>query len=172
MLLAVAAGALLWVVTARAGPEISVYPDGRVLAASPRTSVIVRGAPADELGDVSVTGSESGEHAGRWAPDPDGDGAAFVPEQPFAAGEKVTVDAGRGIAGADSDRTSFVIARAADAPPPAFDDAPTPGREGVHRFRSAPRLQPPAVQVETATPAAGTGWSSSRPSAGPAVRAR
>ena len=157
VLLVVAAAALVWVVAARAAPEISVYPDARVLAAAPETTVIVRGAPVDELDDVTVTGSESGTHGGRWVAHPDGDGAAFEPGEPFAAGERVTVDAGRGIAGADSDRTAFTIARAADAPPPPYDDAPTPGKAGIHRFRSAPGLQPPAVEVETATPEAGDG---------------
>ncbi len=157
VLLVVAAAALVWVVAARAAPEISVYPDARVLAAAPETTVIVRGAPVDELDDVTVTGSESGAHGGRWVAHPDGDGAAFEPDEPFAAGERVTVDAGRGIAGADSDRTAFTIARAADAPPPPYDDAPTPGKAGIHRFRSAPGLQPPAVEVETATPEAGDG---------------
>ena len=157
VLLVVAAAALIWVVTARAGPAISVYPDARVLAASPQTTVIVRGAPADELGDVTVTGSESGEHAGEWKPHPDGDGAAFVPAEPFAAGETVTVDAGRTIAGLDAERTAFVIARAAPSASPPFDPAPAPGEAGVHHFRSAPALQPPEVRVKTATPDAGDG---------------
>ncbi len=157
MLILTVGGTLIWGVTAQAVPEISVFPDSRVLAAAPETTVIVRGAPADELGDVTVTGSQTGEHSGTWEPHPDGDGAAFVPEQPFARGEEVTVDAGRGIAGIDSDETSFRIAGELDAPPPPFDDAPTPGDKGVHTFRSRPDLRPPAVRVETATPEAGDG---------------
>jgi len=157
VLLVVAAAALIWVVAARAGPAISVYPDARVQAASPETTVIVRGAPADELGDATVTGSESGAHAGEWKPHPDGDGAAFVPAEPFVAGEEVTVDVGRTIAGIDADRTSFVIARAAPSAPPPYDDAPTPGKEGIRHFRSAPALQLPAVRVTTATADAGDG---------------
>ena len=65
----------------------------------PGTTIVVRGAAADDLGDLTVTGSVSGPHSGRWRAHPDGDGAAFVPDEPFAPEERVSVDAGRPIDG-------------------------------------------------------------------------
>jgi outer membrane protein assembly factor BamB len=143
---------LVWSMSARARPEISVYPGAATLAASPETTITFRGSDPDGLGDVTVTGSRSGRHPGRLVPHRDGDGVTFTPDRPFAAGERVTVDTGRRIAGAEDDRTSFVIANPSTLPPPPFDDAERPAARGVRRFRSRPDLRPPAVAVETDSP--------------------
>ena len=151
-----AVAVVVWLVAFHEPSAVSVYPGNRVVAALPGTTIVVRGAAADDLGDLTVTGSVSGPHSGRWRPHPDGDGAAFVPDEPFAPEERVSVDAGRPITGADGNSTSFVIAPASDAPPPPFDDAPVPGDKGIHSFASRPDLRPPAVEVVTATPDAAT----------------
>ncbi|HTE62415.1 MAG TPA: arylsulfotransferase family protein [Solirubrobacteraceae bacterium] len=136
---------------APARPEISVYPGAETLAASPQTTVTFRGVDVEGLGEVVVSGSRSGRHAGRLESQRDGDGVTFVPDRPFVAGERVTVNTGRRIAGADSDRTSFVIANASPLPPAPFDEAKPAADDGVRAFRSRPDLRPPAVSVETAS---------------------
>ena len=136
---------------------ISVYPNGDTVAASAETGIVVRGAGPDDLGDVTVTGSESGEHAGRWTAHPDGDGAVFAPDDPFDPGEEVTVDADHPVAGADGDKTSFTIARTLDTPPPPFDKANPATDEHVQEFRSRPDLRPPQVEVRIRSAAATEG---------------
>jgi hypothetical protein len=140
---------LAWTMAARARPGISVYPSGKTLAASPRTTITFRDVDPESLGDVAVSGSRSGRHAGRLQPHGDGGGVTFVPDRPFAAGERVTVHTGRRIAGADGDRTSFVVANSSGVPAPPFDEAKPPADRGVRVFRSRPGLRPPAVSVET-----------------------
>jgi Arylsulfotransferase (ASST) len=148
---------LVWSMAAPARPEISAYPGAGTIAASPQTTITFRGTDPDGLGDVAVSGSSSGRHTGRLASHGDGDGVTFVPDRPFAAGEEVTVDTGRRIAGAGGDRTSFTIANPSTLPPAPFDDAPKPAERGVRAFRTRPDLRPPSVSVETATPEAQPG---------------
>jgi hypothetical protein len=151
------AAAAIWLVGGGTPAPVSVYPAARTVAASPETSITVRGATADDLGDVVVTGSESGRHAGRWSDHPDGNGAAFAPDAPFAPGERVTVDAGRPIAGAAGEATSFAIGRAPDGPAPPFDEAKPPTDRAVQRFRSRPELRPPAVAARVVSASASSG---------------
>ena len=132
-------------------PEVSVYPNHRTLAASPGTAITFRGAAADELDDVEVTGSRSGRHTGRWEFHPDGEGAVFVPDDGFAAGERVTIDAGMRVAGAGGDRSAFVVARHLTARPVRYDQAKPPQDRGVQIFASRPDLRPPAIGVEEAS---------------------
>jgi Arylsulfotransferase (ASST) len=151
------AAVLAWTIAARARPEISVFPGAATVAASPETTITFRGSDAEGLGDVTVTGSRSGRHVGRLAQHGDGDGVTFVPDRPFAAGERVTVDTERVIAGVGDDRSAFVIANPSPLPAPPFDDAEQPAERGVRSFRSRPDLRPPAVAVKTAAAAAKRG---------------
>jgi hypothetical protein len=149
-LVVVAVALVLW----RAGGDeqtVSVYPGQRTVAASATTSIGFRGVEPGALGDVTVTGSRSGRHSGRLRPHPDGRGAAFVPDRPFAAGERVTVDAGMPVAGAGGERSSFVVARTLAGPAPPFNKGKEPGDRDVQAFASRPDLQPPAVAVRTAS---------------------
>ena len=131
--------------------EVSVYPNHRTLAASPDTAITFRGAAAGELGVVEVSGSRSGRHTGRWESHPDGDGAVFVPEEAFAPGERVTIDAGVRVAGTRGDRSAFVVARRSPAGPVRYDQAKPPRERGVQIFSSRPDLRPPAIGVEKAS---------------------
>ena len=142
---------LAWSMAARARPEISVYPGARTLAASPRTTITFRGVDPDGLGGVTVSGSRSGRHTVRLESHRDGDGVTVVSDRPFATGERVTVETGRRIAGANGGRTSFVIANPSAQPAAPFDEAKPPAGRGVRVFRSRPDLRPPAVSVETAS---------------------
>jgi hypothetical protein len=157
VLLAVAA-VLAWLTAGAARPTVSVYPGGATVAASPTTGITFRGATARDLaGDVIVTGSRSGRHDGRWEPHPDGDGAAFVPAEPFAPGERVTVAAGRDVAGADGDEISFTVARELTGPAPPFDKAKPATDTHVQRFASRPDLRPPGVEARVVSAAASPG---------------
>jgi hypothetical protein len=135
---------------------VSVYPGATTVAASPHTGITIRGAAADDLDGLKVTGSRSGEHEGELTDHPDGKGAAWKPEKPFTPGEKVTVDTGQKVAGAESGTTSFQIAPRARLPKPPFDEAKAPDDPHVQSFRSAPRLHPPQVDVRVGTEAQGS----------------
>jgi Arylsulfotransferase (ASST) len=150
----VAAVAALVILALRGGgdeTEVSVYPGPTTLAASTGTGIVVRGAGSGDLDGIEVTGSRSGGHAGAWREHPDGNGATFVPDEPFAHGERVTVDAGMPIAGLDGKSSSFVVTRRNTAPSPPDDQAKEPAAQGVQTFASQPGLHPPGVRVDTAS---------------------
>jgi Arylsulfotransferase (ASST) len=150
-LVAIGALALLVALLGADEPEVSVYPTGSTLAAASETAITFRGVDPDELDDVEVTGARSGRHSGRLRPLPGGDGAAFVPDRPFAPGERVTIDAGMRIAGTRGERSSFVVARRSSAKPAPYDQAKPPDDRGVQVFASRPDLRPPAVTVAQAS---------------------
>ncbi len=137
---------------------VSPLPGSR--DATPQTQISFLGVPAGKLSAVSVSGSRTGPHAGRLDPYSQGDGASFVPAQPFAAGETVTVRA---------------LLRSGRSTRPLFDqfgiayedqlsstpEALHPGSPGeIQSFRSRPELHPPLLTVTTGPPPAG-------PAAGP-----
>ena len=70
---------------------VSPLPGSR--DASPQTQISFLGAPKGDLSRISVVGSRTGAHAGRFEGYSEGDGASFVPSKPFAEGETVTVSA-------------------------------------------------------------------------------
>lgn len=80
-----------------------VYPRAGAGHVHPDTTVSFRGATPAGLGDVTVTGSASGDHPGTLRAHPDGDGVTFVPDEPFDAGETVTVRTDADVVGADDD---------------------------------------------------------------------
>jgi Arylsulfotransferase (ASST) len=138
-------------------PTISVYPDHRVVAASPTTTILFRGAAPGELGDVTVTGSDSGPHQGGLTPSPDGKGALWKADKPFTAGEKVSVDTGRPVAGVDGDTTTFEIADENEPPPLPYDKPPQLSDKGVDHFASRPDLKPPGVAIDISKEGASEG---------------
>jgi len=72
---------------------VTVSPVSGARDASPRTQISFLGAPASELSVLSVRGSRTGAHSGRLLAYSQRDGASFVPDRPFAEGERVTVRA-------------------------------------------------------------------------------
>jgi len=107
-----------------------------------------------ELGDVEVEGSRTGRHGGALRAHSDGRGASFLPEEPFAPGERVTVRTEREVRGGRDGEFAFTVARRAVRS--GFGTAPearlTRGRGLVQRFRSRPDLTPPSVAVTTRAP--------------------
>jgi hypothetical protein len=78
---------------ALAGTDVDVSPEPGTDTANPRTQISFLGAPASAIRDVSVIGARSGAHAGHLAAYSQGDGASFVSDSPFDAGERVSVSA-------------------------------------------------------------------------------
>jgi hypothetical protein len=75
------------------GTDVDVSPAPETGTANPHTQVSFLGANVANLRHVSVRGSVSGEHAGSLRGYHQGDGASFLPDTPFIAGERVTVSA-------------------------------------------------------------------------------
>ncbi|WP_336922724.1 arylsulfotransferase family protein [Aquipuribacter sp. SD81] len=82
-----------------------VYPRAGAGHVHPETTISFRGATVQSLGEVSVTGSDSGAHPGSLRAHPDGGGATFVPDEEFEAGETVTVRTDATVVGASDDGT-------------------------------------------------------------------
>jgi Arylsulfotransferase (ASST) len=131
---------------------ISAYPSPGTISASPRTQISLRGAPADRLGRIQVTGSRSGRHTGRLRSHSDRQGASFVLSQPLRGGERVTVRTGLPVRGATNGDFAFRTAR-------------IPGRVTIQNrilenidakrtrsFRSRRDLAPPFLTVNTSRP--------------------
>jgi hypothetical protein len=138
--------------------EVAVYPIAGSRLATPETQIAFRGVPADELGQITVTGSRSGAHAGRIEADSDGQGGSFLPTQSFLPSEVVTVETNLNIVGGQGGTYHFTIQNPAGNIPPPGRRAPAPRRRGdVLHFRSAPGLQPAAVRITKSSPAAAGG---------------
>jgi hypothetical protein len=75
------------------GTGVDVSPAPGSAMANPHTQISFLGVPAAEIRAVSVTGARSGAHAGSLHAYSQGDGASFVPDTPFDAGERVAVHA-------------------------------------------------------------------------------
>ena len=132
---------------------VSPVPDGRW--ASPATEISLRGLPSDRLGAIEVSGSESGRHTGRLEPHFDGEGASFVPAEPFEPGEQVKIATDLTVPGADAGDYRFWVARPAPPPPPQA--AERPGGP-VQRFRSRPDLTVPQIRVLEHEPQSSPGY--------------
>ena len=126
---------------------VTAFPGPDARAASAATQISLRGLPARRLGEIEVSGAETGDHPGRLEPHSDGFGASFLPDQPFEPGEEVTVESELSIRGARDGDFSFTVARpAAGAPKPVVEPARGKGR--VQRLRSRPDLEVPAVTID------------------------
>jgi Arylsulfotransferase (ASST) len=76
-----------------AGLSVDVSPAPETDSANPHTQISFLGVPAAEIHEVSVAGQRSGSHAGHLEGYSQGDGASFVPDEPFDPGERVVVKA-------------------------------------------------------------------------------
>jgi hypothetical protein len=75
------------------GTDVDVSPEPESATANPDTQISFLGTEAANVRQVSVVGSQSGQHTGSLHGYSQGDGASFVPSQPFQAGERVSVKA-------------------------------------------------------------------------------
>jgi hypothetical protein len=163
--------AKLNVSAALADGAVTVSPAPDTLDASYLTQISFLGSPAGDIVDLRVVGSRSGSHLGRLLSYSQGDGAGFLPSQPFTQGELVTVHAALRHDGATTPFAwRFTVAdvdtvsRSLETPPPP----PPPPKAGeLQHFVSRPDLQPPAVTVTTNTEAQAPGDIFLAPYAGP-----
>jgi len=128
---------------------VSAFPAPGASAAGPGTQISLRGAVS--VGDVRVRGSESGAHEGELREHGDGRGVSFVPDEPFAPGERVTVRvASADVRGGRAGSFSFTVAGrpARTGFTTAPEDEFTQGSGKVQRFRSRPDLRVPGVSVQ------------------------
>lgn len=133
---------------ALAGRRVTVSPAPGSGTASPRTQVSFLGAPVAAIANVAVTGSRSGRHRGRLLGYSQRDGASFLPDEPFRAGERVVVHASLG-QGRATRAVSFAFKIATPFPTegiPEFPNPPAPP-SAFQSLESAPGLHPPLLQV-------------------------
>lgn len=122
-------------------------PQAGSAVASSKTQLSFRGASTDQVRSIVVEGSESGRHRGRVQAHSDGQGASFLPDEPFTAGEQVTVEAGFAVVGAKDERYTLGIADFASLPKPGNTRR---GKDPeLWTFRSRPDLQVPALIADT-----------------------
>jgi hypothetical protein len=137
---------------------VDVSPAPGTDTANPNTQVSFLGVPAAEIREVSVVGRRSGAHAGRLRGYSQGDGASFVPDTPFDAGERVEVRAVLG-AGSSARRTAYDFR--VDTPYPTAHTAEFPNPAAApadyQSFYTLPGVQAPilTVTVPDRDPAAG-----------------
>ena len=130
------------------GTSLAVSPQPDSYDASPETQISLLGVPPQALAKVTVTGSQTGAHAGSLRAYSQGDGASFVPAKPFAPEEVVTVR-GELKSGSRAQPFAFHFAVARKDTLPPFTPAPHPDKDPdeVQHFYSRPELQPPSIDV-------------------------
>jgi hypothetical protein len=143
----------------------SVYPAPGTLKVGVRSTISFRGGDAASIGTVTVKGSKSGEHPGRLKPHSDGQGASFVPDKPFAAGEKVTVSTDREVVGVANGDFSFTVGTSTGRRN-RMPEAPDVGRGSVQSYQTRKDIEPPAVTVSTRKPGIAPGLVFLAPKAG------
>jgi hypothetical protein len=147
VLLAIAgavAAVALGAAPAPAAAGVSVFPSPGTKYNLPGTQITFRGISPGNIGHIQVVGSKTGTHSGHIADDSDGNGGSFLPDEPFAAGETVTVNTNLSVVGASQGDFQFRIATPAGPirnRPVAHVSGPT------QHFHSRPDLRPSTVQV-------------------------
>jgi Arylsulfotransferase (ASST) len=151
-----------------AGTEVAVSPMPGSFDAGPETQVSFLGVPIGKLSAITVTGSRSGAHAGQLEAYSQGDGASFVPEEPFVSGETVTVS-GQVATSAGEKPFSYHFAIAYPDPIPVSPPTPreTAPEGSVQHFHSAPELEPPSIDVSVDDAGVGPGDIFAAPYKGP-----
>jgi hypothetical protein len=150
------------------GTSVSVSPLPGSYDASARAQISMVGMPAQALGPLHVSGSESGAHSGRLHAYSQGDGASFVPSKPFSQGETVTVR-GSVKAGARTQRFGYQFVVATQDVLPYSKPSPPSGKDYNEKqhFHSAPTLEAPAVEVTARSPQSAPGDIFTAPYSGP-----
>jgi hypothetical protein len=137
---------------------LTISPLNGTPDASPQTQISFLGASAGQISSVSVVGSRSGGHSGKLRSYVSATGASFVPARGFTEGERVTATAVVSTHGSRARvGTTFYIARLVAYPLPA-GRTPAPATPSANQsFVTQPKLEPPAVHVNVASPAAAPG---------------
>jgi hypothetical protein len=152
-----------------AGLPVYVSPAPETGMANPHTQISFLGVPAADIHEVTVAGERSGRHTGRLEGYSQSDGASFVPDAPFDAGERVTVHATIGRS-ASAKPVAFgfrVDTPYSTASVPPFPNPQAPPAD-YQSFATLPGVQAPilSVTVGDRDPAAGDILTTNGPSAG------
>ena len=132
---------------AAAAPAVSVFPSPGSHGALPQTQITFRGIPASQIGSVTVAGSSTGAHTGAIRADSDGQGGSFIPNQPFAPGETVTVTTGLNVVGGNNGAFQFGITVPFGTINPMVLPMVPAGSNGVQHFHSRPDLEPGSITI-------------------------
>jgi hypothetical protein len=132
---------------AQGSPTVNVYPIPGSRVATPQNQIAFRGVNVSDLGAITVRGSVSGVHTGTIKGDSDGDGASFLPSQPFTAGEVVTVNTSLNISGASNGTFQFTVASSGSGIPPRHWPIVRNIRGGVWRYHSQPGFAPASLRI-------------------------
>ena len=138
-------------------PAVSVYPSPNTTSALPGTQITFRGIPASQIGSVQVAGSSTGAHGGAIQADSDGQGGSFIPSQPFAPGETVTVTTGLNVVGGSSGAFHFAIASPFGTIDPLKLPMVPAGSDGVQHFHTRSDLEPASITIKKRSSAAYNG---------------
>jgi hypothetical protein len=140
------------------GAPVDVSPAPGTDTANPDTQISFLGVPPAEIHAVSVVGKRSGHHSGHLDGYSQGDGASFVPDSPFDAGEGVTVDAAIGGTGG-ARPIAFQFRVGTPYPTATIPEFPNPpaAPADLQSFYTLPGVQTPilTVTVPDHDPAAG-----------------
>jgi Arylsulfotransferase (ASST) len=145
--------AMLLAVLAQAGAAlgastVAVSPLNGTPDASPYSQISFLGVPANEIADVTVTGSSTGGHSGTLKAYATQPGASFLPTHAFAQGERVTASAVVGPKGHTSTvRTTFTVLRFPNYTVTNGSPVQLSGHGLEQSFVSQPKLKPPVVRV-------------------------
>jgi hypothetical protein len=140
------------------GTHVSVSPLPDSYDASARTQISMVGTGAGSLGQLHVSGSESGSHGGRLRAYSQGDGASFVLSKPLREGETVTVK-GEVKTGARAQRFHYHFTVATQDVLPYSKPSKPSGLDPNEKqhFHTEPKLEPPSIAVATNSPQAAAG---------------
>jgi Arylsulfotransferase (ASST) len=141
------------------GPgDISAYPSPGTVSAGTGTQISLRGRPANRMGRIRVSGSRSGDHAGRLRAHSDGNGASFVLRRKLRGGERVSVRTDLPIRGTRNGDFTFRTARIPERVTIQNIILENINARKTREFRSRPDLAPPFVTVDTARPGVAPGY--------------
>jgi hypothetical protein len=142
--------------------SLNVIPFPGTPDASPYSQIAFPALSPSAIKSITVTGSDSGDHAGSLRALPGRRGTAFVLAKPFQPGERAAVVArlssraaaiASGVRSGTELRFSFTVAMAVSVPlPSSGPSAPGP----TQSFHSEPGLHPPVVTA-TGDPDLGSG---------------
>jgi hypothetical protein len=128
-------------------PAVSVYPLPNTSSSLPGTQITFRGIPAGQIGSVQVVGSSTGAHSGTIQADSDGQGGSFIPSQPFAPGETVTVSTGLNVVGGSNGSFHFTVITPFGTINPMKLTMVPAGSNGVQHFLTRTDLKPASITV-------------------------
>jgi hypothetical protein len=130
------------------GLPVDVSPAPETGTANRHTQISFLGVAAADIHGVSVVGRHSGDHPGRLESYSQGDGASFLPDAPFQAGERVSV---RAVIGAGSGGRPVAFGFRVDTPSatsavPAFPNPPAAPAD-YQSFDTMPGAKAPILTV-------------------------